>query len=394
MFGGGGGNFGGVAGVSNHTKKSGKLIVYLDSSDFIAFSAYQLSPKLRQTFYDLIDLKNKGIAEFGVSLFHITEVLNPDSPNHKDYQKHCGEIIYHLCEHNAFPYISDIPLGDKFPNSGLWIPRVGMKNLKNILEPKEIRKLALEYLRENTDLIRKERRLATTPESLASTLLESSAPAPRALEALGISTPDFVQMVRSPHRSRKKFGEKILNYLSDPRYYCEAISSVAPGENPLRALLDDLTKRSQLGLLKMFEASNKMKTLENEMSENIGFMREIFGDSPLVQDLRSDLRSFRKKQRESIDNFSIEFDDGRFLYLKSYFKNIQRVEKPPTPSESIDLLHLAYHREVDLIRADSRMAEIMKADKQLSSKIVAKISDLPDAIVKLYRKRTEELSQR
>ncbi|MEE4209090.1 MAG: hypothetical protein V2I43_07485 [Parvularcula sp.] len=96
--------------------------VYLDSQDFIALSKRPLSGPGAELFSDLVSLRRDGVVEFGVSLFHIVEVLNPDSEGFEDYQRHCGEVIHALTGGAAFPHVGDVLNGAAFPNDGRWAP--------------------------------------------------------------------------------------------------------------------------------------------------------------------------------------------------------------------------------------------------------------------------------
>lgn len=362
------------------------ILVYLDSQDFINFSKQPMSSAHAKIFDSLIDLKSHGLATFGVSLFHIAEVLNPDSEGFEAYQKHTGQIIHELTDGQAFPFFSEIIGGEaSFPNNGLWFPDLGVEGLASFWEEDYIKNLINEKLREKTDFTRAQRKFISHPKRLSKFINETEFEMPDIFQQMGFNKKDVVSSIIHPARKRREIRERIFTLLSDPRLYCELIAAVNPGENPVRALVEEQFANAKASLMKYVQANEEfnssIRSLETTIEEIEKVEIETLGKKTAVTiDARKRLNDLRKSIALPDFQYEEKFPEERFSYLKSYFEGIRRTNGKPKESEVVDLLHLLYHKDVDLIRVDRRMAEVLKTDIVLKGKLVPRLSELPNFI--------------
>ena len=373
-------------------RASTPIRVYLDSQDFIAFSKQPLPESQAALFEELVMLRETGVAEFGVSLFHIAEVLNPDSEGYETYQKHCGEVIYRLTGGAAFPILAEVLEGATYPNGGIWIPKVSVEQLKGLLDPQHVRRMVLERLRDHTSLTRVQRKMAAKPKKLAALAKQIGYELPPLLKMVGLGEAEFRAMLLEPYRMRRSFGDKLFRFLTDPRYYCEAIATVRPGDNPLRSILDGSIAKTQDSMSTLFRMVQESKQSSAKLEETLKGIRTTYAlmygpKSDKVRDIDVQIRKVRRRDKDAVASMALPLDDERFAYLRTYISGLHRVDREPSSSEAIDLVHLAYHTEVDLIRLDRRMAELVKDDPALREKIVPRLAKLPEAVRTVWKSR-------
>ncbi|WP_421702302.1 hypothetical protein [Aliiroseovarius sp.] len=342
-------------------------------------------------FLELLTLKQEGVAEFGISLLHVAEVLNPDNRDYSGYHRHTGKVIHALTNGNAFPYLSEALDGSaSFPNGGLWFPKQGVDGLKGLIDEKYIKKTILEQIGSDPAITRQQRRAVTKPKNLAEFFHKSDFELPPLFDVIGFSKRDIAILISSPALKRRDLRDRLMRFLSDPRYYCEAISSVRPGENPVRELLDQFFETAKCDLLKLQDALREYKDVYEGAQKNAREIEEIEkrhlgAKGSGTKRAKEQLKQMRREKNAIINGISIPLDPERFSYLRSYFEGLYRVDGDSQPSEVIDLLHLGYHSDVDLIRVDGRVAEILKNDPLLKGKLVSRLSDLPKEIDRIYQ---------
>ena len=108
---------------------------------------------------------------------------------------------------------------------------------------------------------------------------------------------------------------------------------------------------------------------------------QTYGDaSDEAERARREHAAFEREARRVPRSSWSHASGPRFDYIRAYCEALFRMERDPSPSEVMDLCHLAYHPDVDLIRVDGRMFDMMRGFVPLKGKMVAKLRELPDAI--------------
>lgn len=359
--------------------------VYLDSQDFISLSTRPLSERKAALFEELVSLRLNGVAEFGVSLFHVVEVLNPDSEGFENYQRHCGEVIHALTGGAAFPHVGDIINGAVFPNDGMWAPASSLERIKALIDAKSIKRMVGDALQDRAPLSRQQRRMIANPNTLARLMANTVFDLPPELAMIGMTKSEFCALVRDPPRGRRAFNSKLMRFFTDPRHYCTAVASVRRGENPLRRILDEnlAEPRAKLNAL---VASIRLKRARDE---GIRLVHEAavtqavrtYGEtSDEAGHARGEHAAFEREAKRVPRSSWSHASGPRFDYIRAYCEALFRMERDPLPSEAVDLCHLAYHPDVDLIRVDGRIFDMMRGFIPLEGKMVAKLMELPDVI--------------
>lgn len=359
--------------------------VYLDSQDFISLSKRPLSDPSAAIFEDLVSLRIDGIAEFGVSLFHIAEVLNPDSEGFEDYQRHCGEVIYALTGGAAFPYLGDVQNGAAFPNNGVWAPASRLDDMKALIDAKSIKRMVGEALQDCAPFSRQQRRMIANPKTLMRLMEKTMFDLPPEFAMIGMTKAEFYALVRDPPRGRRAFHSKLMRFFTDPRHYCAAVASVRRGQDPIRRILEEGLAEPRAKINTLVDSIRLNRTREAGIrlihEAAVSHAVQTYGEaSDEVKRTRGEYAAFERETKR-VPRFSRSHAiSPRLDYFRTYCEALFRMDRDPSPSEVLDLCHLAYHPDVDLIRVDGRMFDMMRGFAPIKGKMVAKLKDLPDAI--------------
>lgn len=211
-----------------------KVLVYLDSKDFISLTDKRNTPPFDKIWSELNRLKDEGKCEFGYSFLHVTEVLNPNSNGYMTELNDYGETINEFCS-GAFLFISDLAEGCSYPNNQVWAPLgvfYGFKDL--ILRNKFNTQINDALEKKGVKLTRQQRKQIQKLKNLKKLLGYIDFYVPAELKFMGSSKADFWKMLIYPERMRKKFHFTILKSVTVPSHYTKLIANAEPNSNPLR----------------------------------------------------------------------------------------------------------------------------------------------------------------
>lgn len=360
-----------------------KPLVYLDSQDFIRLTDDANDDRIGGVRERLFDLRRKGVCEFGFSYLHILEVLNPDSAGYEAEQKKYGQTIFDLTD-GAFPYLNDVISGKSYPNDGIWAPLDILNDFKGLISERKIKDSLREAIADGGLLTRDQIKLALSKRNFAKFVREANLEVPSELALLGATNAEFKSLILHPARHRKRFSRLLVDLFSDPRMYSEMVARVSPDENPLLEKMNAHFEKMYVALTSLIEQHSEAMEQRVELLEKAATLKNAAEKSGLID---NGLAALTKKIRQLGSLPSVQSNealkDPRFHFLDTYLARVVKIEKMPTRSEIRDLLHLMYVPEVDLIRVDRRMFEVLKNDRSLKTKIVRRLEDLPDAIEQL-----------
>lgn len=375
-----------MAGVDKVHQAKKRILIYLDSQDFIRLTDERDKPTINDVYRYLIKAKEEGLIEIGFSFLHILEVLNPDSSGYEKEQRKYGETIYNLTS-GCFPVVSDLIKGACYPNNGSWAPSDVASDFKDTVSENGIRKIVRDRLSEN-GLTRAQRRHVSSPAGRAALLKDANLDLPSEFIFLGITESEFRALMLNPTRHRRTFHEKLFRALSDPRYYCECVASTAPGKNPFVFVFKDKFQNIHQAIAEGFRIAREFSERKEQLIKSIdGELQKIRNDDPISSAYVEILNDERKKARRKMPSLKITekapLNSPCFAFLDHYINRMIIMSREPSPSEALDILHLVYASGVDLMRVDRRMFEIMKGEAAIGQKLVRKVEDVPARVQQL-----------
>lgn len=362
-------------------------LIYLDSKDFIDLTDKRDEPEVAPVWNYLLEGVAENRFQLGYSYLHIVEVLNPDSKGHERAQEAYGETIHLLCR-GAFPFITDLINGERYPNSGIWMPLDLYSEYNEYFPEDSIKRLINDFLKEDRGLNRGERRRTLSRKNLNNYIKNSNVKTPQEISDLGLSMGMFKKLILDPEKYNSIITKKIYEIASDPRHYSRLISKSKPNENPLFDLIIEMSAPLYDAISGVYDFFREMQEKNSKMitsCENIiSICDEIgLGDSDLAKDQKGKI----KKVRYDIKNLKISMreDSGilsspRFEFIDDYLSGMLRQPRRPRNSEMRDIMHLFYAEDVDLVSVDRRLYEIMKNSSSIGNKLVRRLIDLPGRI--------------
>jgi hypothetical protein len=369
--------------------KKHPLVIYLDTQDY-----YNLSnPNCRLP--DILEYinheKNCGNIVIGYSYPLFFELLRKYDEAHKPDRLRIARFMKQLCGSNAFPYPTDLLSGAKFPNDGFWMPRDALEQFR----PKQIEKMLIssirESLREEPRVNRRYRRLLSNLSGIRKIMSEFSLTALSKDDFPGVPVSDeflrggYIHKFLEGTITRERLSKEFTRWLADPEYTMQIWYEYAGKENPLEKIINDSFTKLELCLNQMAQVMAQYRAVRKEAKAARSMFYRALNESNLPHDMRSAVKPPKLPQTLTFPEPNINFDAflgaGRSGQFNHYLKLISKGAFMPMRSDFGDLLHLVYLPDVDLMRCDKRMAQIMKDCSHVEAiKLVDSLDDLPNRV--------------
>lgn len=363
--------------------------IYLDTSDYNEMAKDETEHCETKKF--LLDgLKSRKIIT-GYSYPIIFELFRKYDEKHKPERMRIARFLKTICRSNAFPYFADLCSGATFPNNGIWMPLSTL----DFFSPKKLKDHLWTGIRTG---IAKEDRL---PRTLKRKLKSKSGylDIARELPYRELKKSDFANIPVSDELlssgylqayfrgsvSAAVLSRELTRWVSDPESFIQLWYEYSGKDNPLEKLVDNLFQNLttafenlKLQKQKVEEAYKAAKTAHSDLHKHLH-------ESDLPKDLRSSIKLPERPRRPQVPDANLRLDEkfgvGRGGHFDHYFNALRDGRITMAPSDFIDLIHLVYLKDVDLIRCDRRMANLMKSCPSIdTTKIVGSLRDLPVAI--------------
>lgn len=366
--------------------------VYLDTSDYNELAKDETEHYEIKKF--LLDGVEDGRIITGYSYPIIFELFRKYDDKHKPERMRIARFLKTVCRSNAFPYLADLRSGATFPNNGIWMPLSALE----FFSPKKLKDHLWSGIRTSID---KEDRLSRT---LKRKLRSKSGylDIARELPFRELKKSDFANipvsedLLLSGHIqgyfrgsvSANILSRELTRWVSDPESFIQLWYEYSGKENPLEKLVDNLFKN----LMTSFEnfKIQKQKVEEAYKAAKIAHsnIHRHLHNSDLPKELISSVKLPERPRKPQVPDANLRLDDkfgiGRGGHFDHYFNALRDGRISMAPSDFIDLVHLVYLKDVDLMRCDRRMANLMRNCPSIdSTKIVGSLRDLPAAIQRI-----------
>lgn len=357
------------------------LDVYLDTQDLSRLFKGQ-SDSDQEILEKLFAFKLSGAARFVFSFWHVLEFIQKPEPGYEAEHRRKAKFLYDLCGQNALAHHEDILRGaPDLQTRAIWIPRSSIKKLTF-----DYRRSFAEAVDKRPGLNRKQRRTLKSGSvsgrvmSMAANLesyIEQDLPITEKFK----SEKTLTRFIRG-EISDEEFGLRLAELFCSPPVFYDQWYTDGRRDH----LLSDMAREMGIKLIASLEKAQNILPSLMEMRRELKRARANYYNSKrrlLEMGLQPNFDETRFKKIPSIDvdellsGMAIE---ERFHYLKHYFWKVAK-GNPYKANDAIDLLHLFYVPDVDLMRCDIGMYNIMRDCKYFDGrKLVAKLVQLPDRI--------------
>ena len=121
------------------------VIVYLDTQDYIRLFNETDGGPAHGILDQILAFRDRGEITICYSWVIMLEFITRPTDEFREERIRRGQLVKEICGPNAFPYITELKHGVRFPNNGMWFSRCGRKPItaerfrhqkkNNILEP-------------------------------------------------------------------------------------------------------------------------------------------------------------------------------------------------------------------------------------------------------------------
>ncbi|GLQ39395.1 hypothetical protein GCM10007908_30150 [Rhizobium albus] len=364
------------------------LRIYLDTSDYARLYKSKPGDSIDQVLNFLEENIQRGTIEIGYSYWVVTELIQDGAEDYAEDRFERGSIIRRLCGSNAFPYLTDLVNGARFPNGGYWMPLDTVSSLSVSPMAASMRDKIKGDPRLNRSLRRKLATRSGLQEAFrqyadGSLLQQSEFPdipfTPEFIEG------NYLKRYLTGEISEQAVNRKIREWMSDPRIFFRMYYQYGRGKNPLTPIVDGAAETITADLEKFIRLQRDVEDLYS--SARISYEKYKFQKLKFENNtgLNTSMISLAKPKKPVFPAPEIKLDEifglGKSAYINTYLKQATKQAFQFSPSDLVDLLHLRYIFECDLLRCDSKMAAIFRTCPHMpSSRIVAKLEDLPGRI--------------
>lgn len=371
--------------------KHSRVLVYLDTQDYInVFNEKDGGPK-HKVLDRLLELRDEGIAEFGYSMFSVLEfITKPDARNREERVRR-GALIKLICQSNTFPPAFELGRGATYPNSGLW----AFSDQKKLIDADKFKHRArrnfLKKLKDAPGANRSEkRRLAKIGHE--ELLRQAGAVWGRTRSDYGdfpvsqeIVDSRLMERFLKGQCSNAEFEEKMISWLTDVEEYSRLVYDYRDEPN----LIDKFFGATTIDLAA--KADNLLQHVQRvaELNKKITSVRQglVRAGMP-VSEARRKIKRVKLPDEDYsgfVDLVAPMIGEHRVLHFQHYMSRMLRPGFSIKPSDFMDLMHLIYAYDCDLMRCDKAMGSLYSNFRSFRARLVTRFEDLPDAILRLHK---------
>jgi hypothetical protein len=374
------------------------LRVYLDTSDYAAFSADPLPEGIRRIKEFLLSQVSSSRIEIGFSWAILNELIQDFDEEHRQNRVKRAATVKEICGTCAFCYPTELNDGRTFSRDGYWFPREAMA-----FNIQAVEKAWMKAVGSNKILIpnRSQRNALKNVKHRRKALQQHPNLADLTRADLGL-IPLTDEFVNGQYLYRFMIGEmsaevanrELLKIVTDPVLYIVSWFDMAGKSNTFTKDMQVHFHRIEEDLQKVIHASNEarrslkeMKRLERDLyrlsapAEVIVNHKHAKSKLERSIDVRNALKG-REKLHELFGAFGLEV-------MAAYLN--ERVDPngmKARSSDLVDIIHALYIPHCDLWRGDSTFSNMLiKRSVPYSDRVVARLSELPARIEALKEAR-------
>lgn len=368
------------------------LIVYLDTQDYIALSSPNPTNEVNEVAAFLQKCIRDGSVMTGYSMLHISEfITRPLTTEYLPDRRARGRLLKQYCNKNAFPFITDLKEGAKFPNNGTWMPSATFEAFLPKRIDQTIKRELANTIKSVPGLNREGRRKLGNIRGLRAAIGQRSFPFSRAIaNSSTFPIPDSVVNDRLFERyilgeiSSLTLSDRLTNWTADPENFADLWYQFAGRENFLKEFFQETVDKMQGAIEKLIEFNDTRKAVKAKNEKQVAEIKaRLVSDGLDSESIRKVLRPLRRTPKLFKPDYSSivdKFGKGRLAHLEPFIDAKVNGGNAPKKSDFADVLHLVYAYECDLFRCDLATAHALKDFEPFAGKLVRRFVDLPLAI--------------
>jgi hypothetical protein len=357
------------------------LVLYLDTQDYINIFNEPENGPAHQTLERILAYRDRGDVAIGYSWITVIEFITRPTDEFREDRVRRGQLIKEICGRNAFPFLTDLKAGARFPNNGIWLEGQSGRMITANWWRGLMQRHYFKYLDGLKDLNRAQRRKLKTKHGMQSFFRESGC-------TWGKNREDFdgfpvsnefiesgvIARFLKGQCSDAEFEERVNRWLSDPsefsRIYYDHANKPDFKKEVMGSKIDDLAASLRSVQQLVADLEIKRQAVRRELAQSGFDQRSI---KSAMKSLRPEVNDYSSVV-ESVEQY---VGKGRAGHIAHYLQKASQKGYNFQASDLQDILQLFYVQECDLFRCDKAMANLYRDYEPFSGKLVAKFSDLP-----------------
>lgn len=363
------------------------LIIYLDTQDYInIFNESEDGPS-KKVLKDLLSYRDNGDIVIGFSFATILEFITKPNAENRSERVRRGQLIKDICGPNAFPYLTDLARGAKFPNEGRWL-HFGREK---IISAKAIRlsmeKACASELSKTPNLTRKERRKFQTRSGMKELLRTTGSNWGRKRSDYGelpvsdefIESRVFERFMKG-QCSDTELEQKLNAWASDPAEFSRIAFDYGDSPDLIKthfgAALESI-ESSAVGIQDVLEQQRKLNSAQ--LARRVA-LKESGMDEAEAKNLTKQLALPDVDFTNITERLEAAFGKRYVGHFSHYIAQVMRHGYTFKRSDLMDVMQMCYAYDCDFFRCDKAMAHTFRNFEPFKGKLVARFAELPERI--------------
>lgn len=372
------------------------LILYLDTQDYIRLFNEPDDGPAQAILDQLLVFRDRGDIVIGYSWAIMLEFITRPTDEFREERVRRGQLVKDICGRNAFPFFSDLKLGARFPNNGVWITGRDGKLMTAKWFRAQMEKKYLETLAEQRGLNRALRRRLKTPSAMRQLLRENTSTwGTKREDFKGLPVSD--ELIESGVLTRflkgrcsdAEFEERINRWFSDPTEFSRIAYDYADKPNLLDEFIGPSLNKIEAALLQTQEATRNFDDLGKTIRAQRQKLIETGFDRRTARRITTPVGKPTLDPTDMVRMIEDQIGEGRAGHIGYYMLKASQKNYGFNRSDIMDIVQMCYVPDCDLFRCDEAMADLFRDYEPFAGKLVAKFTDLPALIESRLRYRGE-----
>lgn len=357
--------------------------VYLDNQDLSRLYKPRTA-EFELVANALLAFEQSGLATFHYSYWHVFEFLQPADQRFMADRRERVRFLKRICRNNALPYFSDV-IHDRPILSGIWLPSEVLDALTLDINKSLDDALSRQTL--NRSARRKAGNGAFRRQALsvifAGNAFERRNQYQFSLTPAFVSDGTFSKFARG-EITVQTFRQRFARMFCDPEFFFQKWFVEGHRQSVIN---DQVAAIGNKWLQSVNELRAKVLEYQRARKAAVQSRREFYDrlrDSELPAPIQRSLAERVPKPPPPVTIGEVlamgQIKDRRLRYLECYLRHYVMTEGTQM-SDIADLMHLFYAPDMDLLRCDHAMHNIMRNCPHLpQSRIVSDLKSLPELI--------------
>lgn len=343
-----------------------------------------------QVLADLLAYRDRGEIVMGFSFATIMEFITKPDVTYRPERVRRGQLIKDICGPNAFPYVSDLARGAKFPNGGKWMFSSDEKIVFAKSFKRDMHKALTEELASTKGLNRQQRRKFGRKAALAELTRGNGSTWGRKRSDYGnFPVSDEIVESRILERFMKgqctdaEFETRMNAWLSDPAEFSRIAYDYADKPNMIEATFGKSTDDIE-GIVKTVQdtVESFQRLNETQLKTRANLVQAGIGKSA-ARKLTKQISLPELDPDRPNEKLEAALGKGRVGHFNHYLAQVMKPGYSFKRSDVMDVMQMCYAYDCDLFRCDKAMANTFRDYEPFNGKLVGRFAELPGRIARL-----------